>query len=254
VRPLVLPFEETRTLRNIPDFYLGANDVITPEQEYIVTEAPKPPTLERFWNAIMITDVRTIVALALPKNGSIKRPAYWKSPYLPLTTTNGQWTIRCGKEERVAKSAIFPKQVITRRVLSAFRGGVWRNITHLHYENWPDNGPPAADLFYKLLQLVEESQPKEHHKILVHCIAGIGRSGTFVAAHSIMKELNVNPLAPINIPKRIVELRLQRPRLVASESQIQSIYTLVQQLAPQYTTKSGSRHTQHRIHKKHHRR
>lgn len=244
------PFDETRTLRHLPGFYLNASDIMTPWQEYIASEAPMTSTLNDFWYAVMERDVRTIVALALPRLRSSKYPSYWQEPMLPYTCSRSLWTIRKVQEELVERSTVVPDQAIVKTLLSASDGKNVRMLTHFHYVNWPDNGPPAPDLFYKLLQIVDKEQTKSQHPILVHCIAGIGRSGTFVTAHSLMKDLQKNPQIAINIPLRIVELRLQRQRMVASATQVEAIYGVVRKIAKSVRLSTAG-NLQHGIHKEH---
>ena len=60
-----------------------------------------------------------------------------------------------------------------------------RVVLHFHYTQWPDFGvPQAADIFLEFLYAVRSSGVlgSDVGPSVVHCSAGIGRSGTFCLA------------------------------------------------------------------------
>jgi protein-tyrosine phosphatase len=248
-----LPFDETRTLRHVKGFFISANDVITPGQVYIVSEAPKQSTLLDFWKTIFETDTRTVLALAMPDPKPIRYPAYWEEKYLPKSVEG--WTVRKVSEKVLYKSTIDPSQRIVKRTFQAVKNEEARTITHLHCENWPDHGAAASDLFYELLRFVEANHTSASKPIWVHCVAGIGRSGTFVAAHSLRKDLaNLGgqlDTSLINIPQRVIELRLQRSRTLSTNVQLTAVYNAVKQYidqrqAPRKTSHGKKHHHKHK--------
>lgn len=221
-----VPYDETRALRHIEGFYISASDVLTPEQAYIVGEAPGGDTEAIFWRAMIEAHVQTVVALCTPDGD-----AYWDSDRFPKTIR--RWRIEKVSEEEEGKSPFFFTHRIIRRGFRLFNldTGESRFLTHLHYENWPDHDAPESSLFHKLLDLVDESNSDSSNPIFVHCAAGIGRSGTFVAAHSLRKEIKAckgrkNPHY-INIAKRILELRIQRKKLLSKPTQLKAVIEAV---------------------------
>jgi protein tyrosine phosphatase len=230
--PKFLPIDETRTLRHFENYYISANDVLTPLQEYIVGQAPLETTIPDFWRAVLETRSPTIITLSMPSDAGGRNPAYWEKSRYPLTV--GEWTIQHeGKEEVLDVSDIISTQRIVRRKFTAIHADSKeeQQIQQIHYENWPDNGAPEPCLFSRFLPLITTLHPVSSSSIVVHCSAGLGRSGTFVTAHSLYKEIQQRKLLTVNIPQRIIELRMQRARLVSTAVQFKAIYEAVRNVA-----------------------
>jgi protein tyrosine phosphatase len=84
-----------------------------------------------------------------------------------------------------------------------------REITQLHFISWPDHGVPDLDEVYddfiKMIEKVDEVDPP----VVVHCSAGIGRTGTFMSFYNIHKILEKNnSLSIFNIVRKLKEQRL----------------------------------------------
>ncbi|KAK4227637.1 protein-tyrosine phosphatase-like protein [Podospora fimiseda] len=70
-------------------------------------------------------------------------------------------------------------------------------IWHFLYKKWPDFGVPAIDdldSFFTLMQLSREKNAHPNNPRIVHCSAGVGRSGTFIALEHLMRELDAGML------------------------------------------------------------
>ncbi|VDM55848.1 unnamed protein product [Angiostrongylus costaricensis] len=101
---------------------------------------------------------------------------------------------------------------------------------HYHWVDWPDRGVPDADLFpvHLLDKLRSCTGP-----IIVHCSAGIGRTGSIVLIEHALELLNSGkPL--LEISNYLVELRKQRNNSVQTEHQ----YLYVHQVLLLYLKKS----------------
>ncbi len=226
-----LCFDSTRSCQDLPDFYINANDVTTPVQSYMVCQGPLAHTVGDFWKAVLHNHSDTIVTLVMAiENGKEKCASYWT---IPSFSVEG-WTITKGDEKVLATSAYIPSQRIVQRSFTASKGSEIRNIEHIHYENWPDGKACEIELFITLLDIVDKTSSS--NPITVHCSAGIGRSGTFVAAHSLRKELRSTQASKkvrVNIPKAVYLLREQRLGLVSSAQQYTMIYkTIAREYAP----------------------
>ncbi|KAK3321572.1 protein-tyrosine phosphatase-like protein, partial [Apodospora peruviana] len=72
-----------------------------------------------------------------------------------------------------------------------------RIVWHFLYKKWPDFGVPAlADLesFFTLMRLSRVKNAGPHNPRIVHCSAGVGRSGTFIALEHLIRELDAGVL------------------------------------------------------------
>ncbi len=102
-----------------------------------------------------------------------------KSPVETASDSNGQASQ--GSKD-VASAPLKGDNVVEERI-------VW----HFLYKKWPDFGVPAlADLdsFFTLMRLSREKNAAPHNPRIVHCSAGVGRSGTFIALEHLMRELD----------------------------------------------------------------
>ena len=214
-----------------------ASDVLTPEQQYIVTRYPSNEN--SFWKLIIEAKVGTIVSLVTPSGD-----AYWCDNHFPKTV--GADTITKISEQEMGTSPFFLQhKIIQRTFLITRQNGSSSTVQHFQYKNWPDHDAPEATLFRQFLQLIESHHTDGSVPILVHCAGGIGRSGTFVAAHSLRKQVRAlrRPEGPhfVNIPKRILDLRMQRGRMLSHTTQLVAVIEAVRDAVFQsYLTQSAS--------------
>lgn len=72
-----------------------------------------------------------------------------------------------------------------------------RTVWHFLYKKWPDFGVPALkdlDSFFTLMRLSREKNANPSNPRIVHCSAGVGRSGTFIALEHLMREIDAGAL------------------------------------------------------------
>lgn len=217
-----LPYDDVRCCREIDDFYISASDVTTPMQTYIMAQAPIPTTVNDFWKMILYKKCTLIASACMPEEmGKDRCTVYWVEPFLPKKVLD--WEITFISEKTVQEGP--HAQKISERNFSVLNVITLeeRIITQLHFENWPDCGIPDFDLFQTYLDTVDAYSKDSETPILVHCSVGIGRSGTFVASHSLKKEL-YSGSEEINIPQRVYDIRTQRRKAVSNAKQLQFIY------------------------------
>lgn len=113
-----------------------------------------------------------------------------------------------------------------------------RKIWHLLFTGWPDFSVPAGADRAGMLKLVDISREKNGNNAanprIVHCSAGIGRSGTFIALDWLMQELDEGTLDSIPpdedpIWKVVERLRDQRAGMVQSKSQFLFLYDIMRE-------------------------
>ena len=225
--------------------YINANYVKArlSNKHYIATQAPIPATFDDFWRVVWEQDARVIVMLtAESEGGQVKSHPYWHAgSYGPLKLKNlsekrvslvpnkGNSSNLVSKRPSLGQrrsTAPFPTRektrehsppsppsetpyVIVRHFTlshSSYPFEPMREITQLHYSQWPDFGAPADPQL--LLGLIEQANKyaqrisgspttsslrpaaaEGNHKWVVHCSAGCGRTGTFCTIDSVIEML-----------------------------------------------------------------
>jgi len=204
--PNVLAKEETRvclntstcsTRRNCSDNddgsdYINANFVISEDDSvYICAQAPLPSTFIDFWRMVWEQEASAIVMLTdlYSSEGELKAHCYWPtSQYLPLQL--GDLKITLLQEEQ--ENNIFIRTIKMMKLLED-GSETFKVINQIQYIGWPDFSIPSTTEFIRLLKLTDKHKDKtlksdgDKRPIIVHCSAGIGRTGVFVAGRTCLK-------------------------------------------------------------------
>ncbi|HEV8052761.1 MAG TPA: tyrosine-protein phosphatase [Parachlamydiaceae bacterium] len=239
-------------------YYLNANKIELPNKEksltYIAAQAPKKNTFNEFWKAVVVGQ-SNIVTLALQNEDHEQKCddywsiAYWKEQHV-FEIKDGDEIIgrlvKKGHDEEIGTiSGILNQKKPKRSYLvdsasssddghnivkrtyeftSTLTGEI-QTITQFHYKGWPDRGAPDAKLFNRLLEILDETPTIG--PLMVHCSAGIGRTGTLIAAHALrcqikaQREKTENPA--VDVIELIKQMRKQRARMVQSQAQLNAI-------------------------------
>ncbi len=111
-----------------------------------------------------------------------------------------------------------------------------RHITHYNYHSWPDFGNPQPTQFINMVTKIHS--PKDH-PIVVHCSAGLGRSGVFVTVHTALETQAAK--RKVDIEKIVYNLRKQREGMVQTPDQYRFCYeTTADALSAQQRTRTKS--------------
>lgn len=163
----VLPNEPTRfKISSDPEFYFNANWVLN--QHAIACQGPLDTEIDEFWKMIWQADINTIVMLTNPvETGREKCSKYWKSMDF--------------EEEKIFENG---NEAIIKRTIQISGWFQTKTVVQYHLQNWPDHGIVSPDTLAQLVKIVA----KEDGKVLAHCSAGIGRTGTFLAAYEAHRQ------------------------------------------------------------------
>ncbi|KAI9833827.1 MAG: hypothetical protein M1826_006350 [Phylliscum demangeonii] len=117
-----------------------------------------------------------------------------------------------------------------------------RTVCHFFFAGWPDFSIPEDDDRVALLALIEHSAQKiaGHHQTprIIHCSAGVGRSGTFIALDFLLHEIEgkrpeaLEPDADADadvVFDTVNSLREQRMMMVQSDAQLGFIYDVLRE-------------------------
>ncbi|XP_064108904.1 receptor-type tyrosine-protein phosphatase delta-like [Macrobrachium nipponense] len=212
-----LPYDETRVrlsiINNDPSTdYINANHIQGYSNiRYIATQGPKDqsePTIKDFWRMIVEQQVTAIIMVAnFEEGGKVKVGQYMKHEEI-LTFDN--YSIQ------VVSS--LQKPYFTVSQIQVFVDGKPQlTVTHYHYTNWPDHGVP--DEAYSISSLITFflNNHVDGGGVVVHCSAGIGRTGTVLMVLLLHEMLVLEgSIDPIEV---LTRLRSGRGRLVENIDQ-----------------------------------
>jgi len=216
----ILPPNHSRVVLTDPGLnYINASflpDCQGKGKVYIACQGPLQSTVPDFWALVYQENVSVVVMLAkLVEAGKEKVFQYW--PQEKETPSKfGNYSVTLNDIE------INKENTIRRFTLKKNGESGERIVTQIQYTNWPDHGVPRyTKTFLELIHLSNDSNTSKG-PLLVHCSAGVGRTGTFVVVHSLMKE-KVKPSTKdsntINVFHYILELRKDRPNMIQSPDQ-----------------------------------
>ncbi|XP_071593216.1 tyrosine-protein phosphatase non-receptor type 2 isoform X4 [Heliangelus exortis] len=120
--------------------------------------------------------------------------------------------------------------VMLNRIVEKDSSGESRTIFHFHYTTWPDFGVPESPAsFLNFLFKVRESGSlsPEHGPAVVHCSAGIGRSGTFSLVDTCLVLMEKKDPFSVDIKKVLLDMRKYRMGLIQTPDQLRFSYMAV---------------------------
>uniref|UniRef100_A0A8C7RLU8 protein-tyrosine-phosphatase n=1 Tax=Oncorhynchus mykiss TaxID=8022 RepID=A0A8C7RLU8_ONCMY len=240
----ILPFDTTRVEIREADTDVPGSDYINanyirvrcewPGKVFIATQGCLQNTVVDFWKMVYQENTHVIVMTTKEmERGRNKCVRYW--PDLNATKEFGKVSVK-NVEECQAQDYILRElerlQKASQNLLRSLRELV-RYIWHYQYLSWPDHGVPnEPGGVLSFLEQVNRTQSAipETGPIVVHCSAGIGRTGTIIVIDILIDIINRQGLdCDIDIPKTIQSVRQQRSGMVQTEAQYKFIYMAVQQ-------------------------
>ncbi|XP_061487504.1 receptor-type tyrosine-protein phosphatase T isoform X6 [Rhineura floridana] len=191
--------------------YINANyiDGYNRPHHYIATQGPMQETVKDFWRMIWQENSASVVMVTnLVEVGRVKCVRYWPDD----TEVYGDIKVTLIETEPLAEYII--------RTFTVQKKGYHeiREIRQFHFTSWPDHGVPCyATGLLGFVRQVKFLNPPDAGPIVVHCSAGAGRTGCFIAI-DIMLDMAENE-GVVDIFNCVRELRSQRVNLVQTEEQ-----------------------------------
>lgn len=193
--------------------YINANFVIgyKERKKFICAQGPMENTVCDFWRMIWEQHLELILMLTnLEEYSKTKCAKYWPEKS-EGDKVFGDFSVRHVEENHYS-------DYIIRKLSLSKNGGrdkEDRIVTQYHYLVWKDfMAPEHPHGIIKFIKRINEAYSLEKGSILVHCSAGVGRTGTLVALDSLLQQLNEEKT--VAIFNTIVDLRHQRNFLVQS--------------------------------------
>uniref|UniRef100_A0AAV2KZU1 protein-tyrosine-phosphatase n=1 Tax=Knipowitschia caucasica TaxID=637954 RepID=A0AAV2KZU1_KNICA len=213
----VLPFDASRVKLSIMhgnpiDDYINANYIpgYNCRKEFIATQGPLPTTVDDFWRMIWEKNVHSVVMLTrCNEQGRVKCEQYWP----PGTRHYGNITVTTISEIPLEDWTI--RDFDIKNVKTAET----RHVRHFHFTAWPDHGvPETTELLISFRHLVREHMDQYRHSpTVVHCSAGVGRTGTFIAIDRLIFQIERENV--VDVYGIVHDMRMHRVLMVQTEDQ-----------------------------------
>uniref|UniRef100_M4BXG4 Tyrosine specific protein phosphatases domain-containing protein n=1 Tax=Hyaloperonospora arabidopsidis (strain Emoy2) TaxID=559515 RepID=M4BXG4_HYAAE len=230
----ILPFEKTRVkLTDLADDYINANYI---DGGYIACGAPVPAAIRDFWHMVWQCDVHVVLMLTkFVEQARLSADMYWDTHVDQAVDFDGVFVKLVAENEMPSSPSIMVREFKVWKVDDAGQESESRAIQHFQLTSWPDHG--VLQDYQVVGQLLHSVNSYQHEasrlhnvdaRVVVHCSAGVGRSGTFIAIDILLKQLNRVLTETIDneeeraqaihhamdIPRVVHRLRSQRPGMV----------------------------------------
>ncbi|KAM9015218.1 tyrosine-protein phosphatase non-receptor type 5 isoform 2-T8 [Ara ararauna] len=184
------------------------------EKVYIATQGPIVNTVSDFWRMVWQERSPIIVMITNIEEMNEKCTEYW--PEEQVTYEGIEITVN-----KVIQADDYRLRLITLK-----KGEEVRNLKHYWYTSWPDQKTPdqAPPLLQLVLEVEEAMQSAEENNapVIVHCSAGIGRTGCFIATSVCCKQLKSEGI--VDILRTACQLRLDRGGMIQTCEQYQFVH------------------------------
>ncbi|XP_064365629.1 phosphatidylinositol phosphatase PTPRQ isoform X1 [Dromaius novaehollandiae] len=232
--PNIKPYNNNR-VKLMPDAGIPGSDYINASyvsgylcpNEFIATQGPLPGTVGDFWRMVWETRAKTLVMLTQCfEKGRIRCHQYWPEDNKPVTVfgdivitklmedTQIDWTIRDLKIER---------------------HGDCMMVRQCNFTSWPEHGVPETTApIIHFVKLIRASRAHDTTPMVVHCSAGVGRTGVYIALDHLTQHINDHDF--VDIYGLVAELRTERMCMVQNLAQ----YIFLHQCVLDLLTSKGS--------------
>jgi len=217
----ISPYDSTRVVLTAcpTGDYINANHVVMEipgsgiVNRYIATQGPLSSTCVDFWYMVWEQESPLVIMLTtVVERGRVKCHQYW--PHLHSTVLYGEISVTCTREE--ARGSFSFRDFTLLEVES----GTERIVTQMQYLSWPDHGTPSDTVeFVDFVSSVRDTREKAATlaPTLVHCSAGIGRTGVLILMETALCLIEANQsVYPLDLTRT---MRDQRPAMIQTPSQ-----------------------------------
>nr|XP_034353587.1 receptor-type tyrosine-protein phosphatase S isoform X6 [Arvicanthis niloticus] len=197
--------------------YINANyvDGYRRQNAYIATQGPLPETFGDFWRMVWEQRSATVVMMTrLEEKSRIKCDQYWPNRG---TETYGFIQVTLLDTMELATFCV--------RTFSLHKNGSSekREVRHFQFTAWPDHGVPEYPTpFLAFLRRVKTCNPPDAGPIVVHCSAGVGRTGCFIVIDAMLERIKTEKT--VDVYGHVTLMRSQRNYMVQTEDQYSFIH------------------------------
>ncbi|XP_036938979.1 receptor-type tyrosine-protein phosphatase F isoform X10 [Acanthopagrus latus] len=192
--------------------YINSNyiDGYRKQNAYIATQGPLPETLSDFWRMVWEQRSNTIVMMTrLEEKSRVKCDQYWPSRG---TETYGMIQVTMLDTVELATYSV--------RTFALYKNGSSekREVRQFQFMAWPDHGVPEYPTpILAFLRRVKACNPPDAGPMVVHCSAGVGRTGCFIVIDAMLERMKHEK--SVDIYGHVTCMRAQRNYMVQTEDQ-----------------------------------
>ncbi|XP_043943090.1 uncharacterized protein LOC122814881 [Protopterus annectens] len=217
----ILPYDHSLVVLNLSrtdstDNYINANYIDGYEcaNYYIAAQGPLPETVNNFWRMVWDENSAVIVMLTnLIEQEKVKCEQYWPQQ----SKAYDEITVVLTGEKQCTE--------VTMRTFTLTRADspIEKIVKQFHYLTWPDHGVPSCPIsLYHLVLQVNECKNNRSGPVIVHCSAGVGRTGTFIALDYLLKMATCE--GKLDIFQCSSKLRERRTDMIQTKEQYLFLY------------------------------
>lgn len=223
----VLPYSDT-IVKVSSGEYINANWISGPTSDnaFIASQGPLEITRNSFWKIIWEHDVKLIIMMTgIKEGGKVKCDQYFPDS-LPIITSEFVIT-------QIDYCEKYP--TLFTREFEISCGEERKMVTHLQSIAWPDHGTPEIEEEFDSIKFLLDSISHSETPVLVHCSAGMGRTGTLIALYHMIKVTQaLKKNARISVFGTVRRLREQRWGMVQTKDQYDFLYRFMEHWINKY--------------------
>ena len=236
----IRPYEDNFVPLKSGKKFINASWIHIPSPYYfIATQGPLKTTAEDFFEMCKIYDVQLIIMLCdVEEDGKEKCVKYWDMKGLKkYEMTKRAETTYIHKDHDMLLRKLTIRDLDEKEYIG-------KDIDQIQFIGWDDHEGLTYEYFEKILDIInileQYKKDREEAPIVVHCSAGVGRSGTFICLyilyHEIMEQIVDKKIIEIkfsimNLVRKIKEMRLYS---VENENQYNALYLFANYLLFKY--------------------
>ncbi|XP_052092481.1 receptor-type tyrosine-protein phosphatase mu-like isoform X2 [Mytilus californianus] len=216
------PYDHSRVKLEVYDTstdYINANYIknYSKDKAYIATQGPKKITLSDFWQMIWQENVDTIIMVTKLVEGDKKKcDQYWpESTHKQVLI--GKFTLEMLEEKE--------NTVYIYRCIQLSCEHTDRTVHQFHFTQWPDHDVPDKTHLVNFYRKVKSRPTNGSGPMVVHCSAGIGRTGTFLALDALYEHGKTTGF--VNIMEYTHMMRQDRMNMIQTVEQYATVYDVL---------------------------
>eukprot|EP00040_Diaphanoeca_grandis_P017719 m.92899 g.92899 ORF g.92899 m.92899 type:complete len:978 (-) comp26581_c0_seq2:163-3096(-) len=226
----IVAYDNSRVVLDVinddPDTdYVNANWIsgYNKPREYIASQGPVPNSFISFWRMIWYCNIETIVMVTHEvEKGRMKCHRYWPDP----TSNPPSKEMEYGSV-RVVHVMTQEHDHFYSRTFDVIYNGEKRTVKQFAYLSWPDHGVPmTSPEILGFRNAVRSSRQNLEAPMLVHCSAGVGRTGTYIAIDRLLEQC-VHMESNLDVDKILRDMRMARNFMIQTEIQYVFVYRAV---------------------------